>query len=97
MPKPYILKPMKPFKLDTSIPIGPQLEAQGVAVNKDANYIADVGPKKMGWNHECGCPLTIKQVYRDNKGKFTKGLTDKTETVECTSCHTKIYVGTGNE
>lgn len=96
MAKPYILKPVVPFKLDTSKPIKPQLEERGIPYNGN-DYIDMSDSLKMSESHSCGCPLFIKQVFRDKKGRFTKGFTQKTVTQECTSCLQKTYIGTGND
>lgn len=96
MPKPYIIKPFVPFKLDTSKPIEPQLEARGIYPN-GTNYIYIDDSLKMSESHSCGCPLFIKQIYRNKKGRFTKGFTSETTTQQCTSCQSITYVGIGND
>jgi len=109
MSRPYIKKPMKPFKLDTSIPIGPQLVARGLRINGDENnYILDDAriavkntmgkmPTLMQENHRCGCSLCAPQIYRSLKGRICKYNAPDISTMKCTWCNQITILGNTNE
>ena len=110
MPRPYIRNPMQPFKLDTSVPIGPQLVAHGITVDGDENnYILDDAriavqnhfdtkiPEIMMETHRCGCQLNTRQTYRAQNGQICKYDNPAVITQKCTLCEKVTVIGEYNE
>lgn len=86
MPKPYILHPISPFKLDTSKPIEPQIE---IHVEGRADYIIYSRHKKNK-NLFCGCPIGTSLMWRNRYGRFVKPLNEDAVTVTCRYCKHSI-------
>lgn len=95
MARPYTKNYIKPFKLNTSIPIGPQLVKYDIEIDgDDNNYILDdmriAAQNKI---HPCGCKIEVRQICRARNGRMCKCTDPAVKTILCTRCKEITILG----
>jgi len=86
MPTPYILNPIKPFKIDSSKPIEPQIEMH---IRGRADYMPQSQCHKIKVLF-CGCSTDTSLIWKNNQGHFVKPLSEDAVIVICRYCKCSI-------